>query len=78
MLLAVVAATQSEAVETAARLGAQRASMPLHAGVAPLMGAKFTACLIVGDVVRAKKDSDWWDELERRNGGPTFILTEVS
>lgn len=77
MLLAVVAATQAEATETAARLGAQRNSLPLHAGVAPLAGARFTACLIVGDLVRAKKDADWWDELASRTNGPTFILTEA-
>ena len=77
MLLAVVAATQAEATETAARLGAQRHSLPLHAGQSPLLGARFTACLLVGDLVRAKKDTDWWNELGGRVNGPTFILTEA-
>lgn len=80
MLLAVVAATQAEATETAARLGAQRHSLPLHAGVSPLVGARFTACLIVGfaagSAEKAKKDKDWWDELAGRVNGPTYYLTE--
>ena len=74
MKVAVVCASEREAVDLAARLGMTQVARPLRAGHSMILGHRFTAV-----VITAKKEFRhrlWWEHLLTRTTGPVYVLEE--